>query len=38
LGLAIVRAIAEGHEGGFALTKNEPHGLIATLRLPARRP
>ncbi len=37
LGLAIVRAIAEGHEGGLALTKNEPHGLIATIRLPAGR-
>lgn len=37
LGLAIVRAIAEGHEGGLALTKNEPRGLIATIRLPARR-
>jgi signal transduction histidine kinase len=38
LGLAIVRAIAEGHEGGLALTKNEPHGLVATIRLPAGRP
>jgi signal transduction histidine kinase len=37
LGLAIVRAIAEGHEGELALTKNEPHGLIATIRLPAGR-
>jgi signal transduction histidine kinase len=37
LGLAIVRAIAEGHEGAFALTKNEPRGLIATIRLPAGR-
>jgi signal transduction histidine kinase len=37
LGLAIVRAIAEGHEGSLALTKNEPHGLIATIRLPAGR-
>jgi signal transduction histidine kinase len=35
LGLAIVRAIAEGHEGGLALAKNEPHGLVATIRLPA---
>jgi signal transduction histidine kinase len=37
LGLAIVRAIAEGHEGELALTKNEPHGLLATIRLPAGR-
>lgn len=37
LGLAIVRAIAEGHEGGLTLTKNEPRGLIATIRLPAGR-
>jgi signal transduction histidine kinase len=37
LGLAIVRAIAEGHEGSLALTKNEPHGLVATIRLPAGR-
>jgi signal transduction histidine kinase len=37
LGLAIVRAIAEGHEGSLALTENEPHGLVATIRLPAGR-
>jgi signal transduction histidine kinase len=37
LGLAIVRAIAEGHEGSLALTKNEPHGLVATIRLPVGR-
>ena len=37
LGLAIVRAIAEGHEGSVALTNNEPHGLVATIRLPAGR-
>jgi signal transduction histidine kinase len=37
LGLAIVQAIAEGHEGSLALTKNEPHGLVATIRLPAGR-
>ena len=37
LGLAIVRAIAEGHEGELALTKNEPNGLVATIRLPAGR-
>jgi signal transduction histidine kinase len=38
LGLAIVRAIAEGHEGALTLSKNEPRGLIATIRLPAGRP
>jgi signal transduction histidine kinase len=37
LGLAIVRAIAEGHEGELVLTKHEPHGLVATIRLPAGR-
>ena len=37
LGLAIVRAIAEGHEGELVLTKNEPRGLVATIRLPAGR-
>lgn len=35
LGLAIVRAIAEGHEGQLMLAKNEPSGLVATIRLPA---
>jgi len=34
LGLAIVRAIAEGHEGRLILANNEPRGLAATLRLP----
>jgi signal transduction histidine kinase len=37
LGLAIVRAIAEGHEGRLLLARNEPSGLIATIRLPANR-
>jgi signal transduction histidine kinase len=35
LGLAIARAIAEGHEGQLVLAKNEPSGLVATIRLPA---
>ncbi len=35
LGLAIVRAIAEGHEGQLMLARNEPNGLVATIRLPA---
>lgn len=35
LGLAIARAIAEGHEGRLTLVANEPHGLVATIRLPA---
>jgi signal transduction histidine kinase len=33
LGLAVARAIAEGHEGQLILKSNHPHGLIATLRL-----
>ena len=37
LGLAIARAIAEGHEGQLILAKNEPSGLMATIRLPAGR-
>jgi signal transduction histidine kinase len=37
LGLAIVRAIAEGHEGDLVLQRNEPRGLVATIRLPAVR-
>ena len=37
LGLAIVRAIAEGHEGQLTLARNEPNGLLATIRLPAGR-
>ena len=35
LGLAIAKAVAEGHDGELVLTDNEPTGLIATLRLPA---
>jgi signal transduction histidine kinase len=37
LGLAIVRAIAEGHDGQLTLAKNEPNGLLATIRLPVGR-
>jgi signal transduction histidine kinase len=37
LGLAIARAIAEGHEGELLLARNEPSGLIATIRLPTNR-
>ena len=33
LGLAIVRAIVEGHEGQFVLANKQPRGLIATIRL-----
>lgn len=34
LGLAIVQAIAEGHDGELLLEANAPTGLIATIRLP----
>ena len=34
LGLAIVEAIAKGHEGVLILAANEPSGLVATIRLP----
>jgi hypothetical protein len=32
-----VRAIAEGHEGQLILARNEPRGLIVTIRLPTNR-
>lgn len=35
LGLAIAKAITEGHEGELILAGNEPRGLVATIRLPA---
>jgi signal transduction histidine kinase len=34
LGLAIVDAIAKGHDGVLILAANEPSGLVATMRLP----
>lgn len=35
LGLAISKAVAEGHGGELQLSTNEPTGLIATIRLPS---
>jgi signal transduction histidine kinase len=35
LGLAIAKAVAEGHDGALILADNEPTGLVATIRLPA---
>jgi len=34
LGLAVSKAIAEGHDGELILAKNEPSGLIVTIRMP----
>ena len=34
LGLAVVKAVAEGHGGHLVLTANQPSGLVATIRLP----
>jgi signal transduction histidine kinase len=36
LGLAVVKAIAEGHDGELILAANEPSGLIATIRLATK--
>jgi signal transduction histidine kinase len=36
LGLAVVDAIARGHDGELVLSDNEPCGLVATIRLPRR--
>lgn len=36
LGLAVSKAIAEGHDGELILAQNEPSGLIATIRLPRK--
>lgn len=38
LGLAIARAIAEGHDGQLTLAAHRPRGLVATIRLPAAGP
>jgi signal transduction histidine kinase len=35
LGLAVAKAVAEGHDGELILAANEPTGLVATIRLPA---
>jgi signal transduction histidine kinase len=35
LGLAIAKAVAEGHDGALILADNEPTGLVAVIRLPA---
>lgn len=35
LGLAIAKAVCEGHHGQLVLTNNDPTGLIATMKLPA---
>ena len=34
LGLAIAKAVTEGHDGVFTLEKNSPQGLKAVMRLP----
>jgi len=34
-GLAIAKAVTEGHDGVFELAPNTPHGLRAIMRLPA---
>ena len=34
LGLAVVKAVAEGHDGELSLAANDPSGVIATIRLP----
>jgi signal transduction histidine kinase len=34
LGLAVAKAIAQGHEGELILAANQPTGLVATIRLP----
>ena len=37
LGLSIVRTVVEGHGGAVKLRDAQPRGLIAVLRLPARK-
>jgi len=34
LGLAVVKAVADAHDGQFELRPNEPLGLVAALRIP----
>lgn len=34
LGLAVVKAVAEGHDGWLTLTSSEPRGLCATIIVP----
>jgi len=34
LGLAIARAVAEGHDGGLRLEPNDPTGLVVVINLP----
>ena len=34
LGLAIAKAVAEGHKGELRISDNEPNGLTVTIRLP----
>ena len=34
VGLAVVRAVAEGHGGDLVLQQNQPSGLIAVIRIP----
>jgi len=36
LGLAVVEAIARGHDGELILSDNRPQGLIAEIKLPVR--
>ncbi|QCC77769.1 sensor histidine kinase [Nocardioides daphniae] len=37
-GLPLAHAVALAHHGTLALRDNEPHGLVAVLMLPRRRP
>ena len=38
LGLAVVDAVTRGHGGALRLSANAPHGLVATIELPAAHP
>lgn len=35
LGLAVVKAVADGHDGELVLERNRPKGLLAILRIPS---